>query len=216
MSLARVLIVEDDPFIRSAMTTLLQKSNFEILASVGSSREAMALLKSDKPEVLLVDLDLGPGPNGIDIAHALREDHPTLGVVILTSFSDPRLFVKGNRELPTGTLYLTKSRVNDFNLLYTAILRAKHYPLATTRRSDLHPSELSETQIEILRLVSEGYTTASIATQRGVTEKSIEAAISRIHQILTLPRTKNLNPRIQLTRAYFSLTGKNPPGELND
>lgn len=213
VTLAKVLIIEDDTFLRSTIATVLKKSNFEVVASVGSAREALFSDSEIKPEVLVVDLDLGPGPNGIDIAHTLRQRHTKLGIVMLTSFSDPRLFKKGNRQLPTGTQYFTKSQVEDVSLLMTAILRAKHFPLASVRRSNYQINELSEKQIEIFRLVSEGFTTASIASQRGVSEKSIEAAISRIHQILSLPRAKNLNPRVQLTRAYFSLTGKKNLGE---
>ncbi len=60
-------------------------------------------------------------------------------------------------------------------------------------------------------MVSEGLTTAAIAQARGVTEKTVEAALKRIHTLLDLPREKTLNPRIQLTRAFFELSGKSLP-----
>ena len=212
MALAKVLIVEDDAFTRSALSTILVQKGFDVVGAVDSAEEALILQKSRQPEVVLVDLDLGPGPNGIDIAAALREHNPYLGVVILTSYSDPRLSDKRNRELPRGALYFTKSRMNDVAVLFTAILRVKHLPLTLARRQDYQSIQLTELQIDILRLVSEGLTTSTIAKERGVSEKSVEAAISRIHTVLELPRSKELNPRIQLARAYFALSGKKPPG----
>lgn len=213
VSLAKVLLIEDDAFIRSTLSTLLTQKGFQVVGAVETAEEALILQQLHKPDVLLTDLDLGPGPNGIDIANSLRSRNPNLGIIILTSFSDPRLADTRNQELPRGTLYFTKSRVNDVSVLFTAILRVKHLPLAPARRSDSQISTLTDAQIEILRLVSEGQTTASIAEQRGVTEKSVEALLSRIYSALDLPRNKSLNPRVQLTRAFFTLAGKKPPGE---
>ena len=213
VGLAKVQVVEDDAFTRSTLSTLLAQKGFEVVGVVESADEALILQQLHKPEVLLIDLDLGPGPNGIDIATVLRNHNPNLGIIILTSFSDPRLADTRNQDLPRGTLYFTKSRMNDVSVLFTAILRVKHMPLAAARRTDSKISQLTETQIDILRLVSEGQTTSSIAEQRGVSEKSVEAILARIYAALDLPRNKSLNPRVQMARAYFTLAGKKPPGE---
>lgn len=213
MSLAKVLIVEDDSFIRATLSALLTQKGFGVIGAVDNAEEAVLLQEVHNPDVLLVDLDLGPGPNGIDIAAALRARNPQLGVIILTSFSDPRLADSRSQALPRGTMYFTKSRLNDVSILFTAILRAKHLPLAETRRSDAQRIDLTEAQIEILRLVSEGRTTASIAQERSVSEKSVEAMLGRIHVALGLSRDKSLNPRVQLTRAFLGLTGKNSASE---
>lgn len=213
MALARVLIIEDDAFIRSTLSALLVHQGFDVIGAIETAEEAIILQQLHKPEVLLTDLDLGPGPNGVDIATTLRSRDPNIGVIILTSFSDPRLADIRNQDLPRGALYFTKSRISDVSVLFTAILRVKHLPLAPIRRTDSQVSNLTDTQIEILRLVSEGQTTSTIAENRGVTEKSVEAALSRIYAALDLPRNKSLNPRIQIARAFFTLAGKKPPGE---
>ena len=153
MSLAKVLIVEDDSFIRATLSALLTQKGFGVIGAVDNAEEAVLLQEVHNPDVLLVDLDLGPGPNGIDIASALRVKNPQLGVIILTSFSDPRFADSRSQTLPRGTMYFTKSRLNDVSILFTAILRAKHLPLADTRRSDAQKVDLTEAQIEILRLV---------------------------------------------------------------
>jgi DNA-binding NarL/FixJ family response regulator len=213
MALAKVLIIEDDAFIRSTLSALLVHQGFDVIGAIETAEEAIILQQLHKPEVLLTDLDLGPGPNGIDIATTLRSRDPNIGVIILTSFSDPRLADIRNQDLPRGALYFTKSRLSDVSVLFNAILLVKHLPLTPIRRTDSQVSNLTDTQIEILRLVSEGQTTSTIAENRGVTEKSVEAALSRIYAALDLPRNKSLNPRIQIARAFFTLAGKKPPGE---
>ena len=213
MSLAKVLLVEDDPFIRATMSALIAQKGFTVVGVVDTADAALLSQKMYDPDVVVADLDLGPGPNGIDIATALRRVNPNIGVIILTTFSDPRLADSRNLDLPNGTMYFTKSKINDVSILLTAILQVKHLPLAPNRKKKSDLSILTEAQIEILRLVSEGQTTASIAAQRNVSEKSVEAMLSRIHVTLELPKSKNLNPRVQLTRAFFALAGKKPPGE---
>ena len=210
MSLATVLVIEDDNFIRSTLSALLAHSAFEVVGSVATAQEALLVQQKFNPHVVISDLDLGPGPNGIDIVNSLRRRSPTLGVIMLTSYSDPRLADSKNSPLPKGSLYFTKSQIHDVSILFTAIIQVKHLPLSETRKTLTRDFRLTEPQIDILKLVSEGLTTASIAEARGVSEKSMEAALKRIHTVLELPRDKSLNPRIQLTRAFFELSGKSP------
>ena len=210
MTLAKVLVIEDDLFIRSTLSTLLSNHAFEVVGAVATAQEAILVQQKFNPHVVISDLDLGPGPNGIDIVTALRRHSPTIGVIILTSFTDPRLADVRNSPLPKGTLYFTKSQVHDISILFTAIIQVRHLPFHETRKALSQKFPLTEAQMSIWRRVSEGLTTASIASARGVSEKSIEAALKRIHAVLELPRDKSLNPRVQLTRAFFELSGKSP------
>ena len=210
--MARVVLIEDDLFTRSTLSALLTHRGFEVVGQTESVEEALMLQGLYSPEVALVDLDLGPGPNGIDIATALRRVNPKIGIVILTTFIDPRFTGTSNLPMPKGARFLTKGELSDVSILVTSILQVTRNPLSHARPPSSN-SSLTEGQIEILRLVSEGHTTASIALTRDVSEKSIEATLARIHSSLGLPKTKQLNPRIQLTRAFLSLAGKKPPGE---
>lgn len=213
MALARVILIEDDLFTRSTLAALLTHRGFDVVGQVESPEEALMLQGLYSPEVALVDLDLGPGPNGIDVATALRRVNPNIGIVMLTTFMDPRFTGANNLPLPKGSRFLTKSELSNVSTLVTAILQVMRNPLLHTKQPKSSNAALTDGQIEILRLVSEGHTTASIAFARSVSEKSIEATISRIHSNLGLLKTKQLNPRIQLTRAFLALVGKKPPGE---
>jgi DNA-binding NarL/FixJ family response regulator len=213
MSLAKVLLIEDDLFTRSTLSALLLHRGFEVVGQTDSVEEALLLQSLYFPDVALVDLDLGPGPNGIDVATALRKFNPNIGIVMLTTFLDPRFADLKNLPIPRGAKFLTKSELGDITTLVTAILQVQRHPLSHAKIPGHNSHLLTSGQIEILRLVSEGQTTSSIASARGVTEKSIEATLGRIHSKLGLPKAKSLNPRIQLTRAVLELVGKKPPGE---
>ena len=213
MPLARVILIEDDLFTRSTISALLVHRGFDVVGQADSAEEGLLLQELHLPEVALIDLDLGPGPNGIDIAVALRKADPKIGIVMLTTFQDPRFADARNLPLPQGAKFLTKGELSDVSILVTAILQVQRNPLIAVRHHRKSLPLLTDGQIEILRLVSEGHTTASIALTRGVTEKSIEATLTRIHSNLGLPKEKQLNPRIQLTRAFLALVGRKPPGE---
>ena len=207
MSLAKVLVLEDDHFARITISSLLSYQGFSVVGSVETAEEALTLQSKYLPEVLLADLDLGVGPSGIDVAHRMREFNPLLGVVILTTFTDPRLLDVNTLRPPQGSLFFTKAKLDQVSTLATAILRVKNRPFAAISRKTSDES-MSDAQLQILKMVSEGFTTAKIAELRGVSEKSVEAHLSKIHSLLGLERRKDLNPRVQLTRAYMALTGK--------
>lgn len=212
MNQGRILIVEDDPFLQMTLAQTLESAKFEITAHVGSAAEAIQSAKINQPEIAVLDLDLGPGANGIDLAIALRSLHPRIGLILLTSYSDPRLSDPHAPQLPKGTIFLTKSHVTNLQILTTAILQVKLWPLEVKRKSSLERSHLTQNQIEVLILLAEGLTTAEIATRQGISEKGVEGTISRLQSILGISKDKKFNPRIQLVRAYYALSGKKTPG----
>lgn len=160
-------------------------------------------------EVALLDLDLGPGPSGIDIAYALRDDSPSIGLVFLTSFSDPRLKDPGERPLPVGARFLVKGRLKDAEDLRRVLLDARHSPIRTVR-ADVDPTALTSVQIEVLRLIAAGDSNAQIAAKQSVSEKAIERTVQRISETLGLSDSGG-NRRVLLSRAYAELTGKALP-----
>lgn len=213
MPLGKVIVVEDEAFARSALVTILSSKGFEVVAGCEGAEEALHILRLHRPEVMVVDLDLGPGPNGIDLAHAARGINPRLGIVFLTSYSDPRFADPQNLDIPEGSMYLTKGKLTDVSNLVTSILQVRHLPNLPRRSTHTETATLTDSQVEILHLVSSGLTTAAIAEKLGITEKAIEASLSKIHKTLGLTRNPKFNPRIQLTRAFFALSGKRNQGE---
>ena len=212
MALASVLLVEDDVFTRSTLSAALVGANFEVKAQVGKASDAIDAVKRFSIDVAIIDLDLGAGATGIDIAIALREQNPVIGIIILTSYTDPRVMNPHSRVLPRGSKFLTKSNLTDFAPLVRTILELKALPLSGRTEKRTEKVDFTANQLIVLQSVAEGLTTKEIASRTGVSEKAVEGTISRLHSMLNLPKDSSSNPRVQLARAYFALSGKKPPG----
>ena len=212
VALASVLLVEDDVFTRSTLSAALVGANFEVKAQVGKASDAIDAVKRFSIDVAIIDLDLGAGATGIDIAIALREHNPIIGIIILTSYTDPRVMNPHSRVLPKGSKFLTKSNLTDFAPLVRTILELKALPLSGKTEKRSEKVDFTANQLIVLQSVAEGLTTKEIASRTGVSEKAVEGTISRLHSMLDLQKDSSSNPRVQLARAYFALSGKKPPG----
>ena len=171
----------------------------------------MELAEELSPLVAVIDLDLGTGPSGIDVARALRRRFPTIGICILTSYRDPRLAGMGLPSLPVGSMYVCKADITDVSSLIHTIEVLERAPL--TRRSldamtSGPTSELTDVQVDVLLAVGAGVTTAKIAEQRGVTQSAVEQTIARICERLDIPKNASLNQRVQLVQALNRLRGQ--------
>jgi two-component system invasion response regulator UvrY len=212
MRLADVILIDDDQFVRTALSAGLTAYGINTLNTFGNASEAVGYIKSHKVDVAVVDLDLGPGPDGIDICRLLRETQPNIGLVMLTSFSDPRIWQPDAAPLPRGCRFVTKSNLSDFSKLVTEVLSARKTPNEKINYNIKRDDLLTSAQLEVLKMVAMGMSSNEIAAQRDVSVKAIEGMISKIYQEMELNRDKSLNPRVQLARAYMKLSGKTPPG----
>ena len=176
-----------------------------VVAACADADEALAAADRVVFNVLLTDLDLGTG-----LAHALRRQQPDLGVVVLTSYRDPRLVGSKLAQLPDGAEYVLKHTVSDLatlvEMMDRAVARMASAGRAPAGRS-VTPPQLTDAQTEILRLVALGFTNAEIARARSVTEASVERTINRIAHRLGIAGDRTRNPRVQMTRAYYTLSG---------
>lgn len=204
----RVLILEDDAWTRSVLQTALAANAFEVVAAVGTAREAMAVASETAVNVALLDLDLGDGPTGVDVAIALGRRYPELAIILLTSYEDMRLFKSALPKLPESVHVARKNEVGDVDQLVNLVRSASQQP----SRRDGRISELTDPQIETLRLVAAGLTNAQIARERFVSEKAIEHAIARLARQLEIPQESSQNSRVLLTRAYFKMIGHRGAG----
>ena len=201
----RCLVVDDDDFTRVTLQAALQSEGFEVAGSVGSAEDAIRFIRSNVVDVATLDLDLGPGPTGIDVAFGIRRLRPSVGIVLLTSFSDPRLLASSARELPEGATYVVKQSLADIGFLSEAIRGSVVAKPAESPTAAEIP--LSDAQIETLRLLAYGLTNDQIAQTRYVSRKSVEQTIRRIADVLGVGKDGGNNLRVALAREYFRLTG---------
>lgn len=207
----RLILVEDDAFTRATLGDALVLQGFDVKARVATAAEALSAQAEYAPHVALLDLDLGIGPTGIDIAIALRDKNPQIGIVFLTTYKDPRLIESNLPGLPEGAIYLNKLEMNSTSAIAVQISSAIFKPLARrsflwSRNSPL--SALSTLQIEIMKEIAHGSSTTEIARARGVSEQAIDKSISRISKHLGIPKSTDTNQRVQIVRAYFENKGQ--------
>lgn len=201
-----ILVVEDDPFTLSMLTGIISTSEF-IAHGERSASRALSFAKDHEPAAVVLDLDLGKGPTGIDLAAALRKSFPRVGLTMLTSYEDPRLLRPNLPDIPNGTQYLVKQKISEQSLLIAAIKNSIS-TISLTEIENVRLNEFSDIQIETLRLVAQGLSNAEIAKVRYVSEKTVEQTISRLAKQLQIPVSPSVNQRVQLARTYFSKTGQ--------
>ena len=210
MDRIRVMLVEDDNFTRSLIAGALQIQGIDVVCETASVGPAMKMSEELKPHVAILDLDLGAGPSGIDLALGLRRRRPSIGIVLLTTFEDPRLLGPNLPTPPQGTVYLVKKNVGEISVLYKAIQKSLSF-VANEEKTELNKMygmiEVTDSQLETMRLVAKGLSNSEIAKQRGVAEKSVEQTISRLASKLNLPSGQEVNQRVQISKLFYKMTG---------
>ena len=213
----KILVVEDDAFTRTTLCNALRLHRLTVVGEAPSPAIAMGMINKLSPDVVLIDLDLGKGPTGIDLAHAIRSAKPSTGIVFLTSYDDPRFHRPNLPALPPGSEYLVKRSVSDIEQITKAIIRAVNTGDTLQKKTRIRSSsigvqfsELSDIQVETIRLVSLGMTNAEIAKTRFITEKSVEQTINRVAKILSLAKDSTQNQRVHIARIFFRMSDSHP------
>jgi len=203
----RLLLLEDEDLLRLTLATALPDESMEVVGAYGDAKSAIAAGTETAFDVLVTDLDLsqGQGPNGIVVANVLRRTKPEIGVVLLTSYADPRLVGTKLDQLPERTEYVRKHAIRDIDTLRAAIRRAA---LGANQPEALAiEANLTDTQVETMRLVAQGLSNAEIARQRVVTEGAVEVSLRRIARNLGYSNDSTQNIRALIVRAYFEMAG---------
>ena len=115
------MLIEDDELTRKTVKDALVSQGVEIAFDTPLVSEAITFAKKYRPEVAVIDYNLGNGPNGIDLAKSLRGIDPRIGIVLLTAFLNPTQLPTQISKLPKGSRYLIKHSVSDISILIKEI-----------------------------------------------------------------------------------------------
>lgn len=213
-----VLVVEDDALLRELLASALERFDF-VVETAASSADARRAFERGDHDALVVDIELGAGPNGFDLADALLAKSPHTAVVFLTNLPDPRFADRDPTGLPAGVAYLRKSKLVDVDTLVAALDRALRGLSVGEFRHDQDPARpmasLTRKQISVLRLMSMGRSNAQIAQERGVSVKAVEDTISRACQALGVSSSDG-NSRVTAVRRFLEQTGSPSPAPDED
>jgi len=215
----RVLVVVDDGFELSTLVPALRLHEMDIIGEARSENVALNLLQRLQPDVVLLDMHIA-GISAIKIAINLRKSKPDVGIVILESCSDVRLLGERNIDIPSGTKVILKKSATDLLVLCSAIRESKVAADENQKVAWINGSvsieekslcgllvQLTDVQVQTLRLVADGATNAQIGRLRYVSEKAVEQIISRVAQEFNIQPDRNKNQRIQLVNEYYKWLG---------
>ena len=150
------------------------------------------------------DLDLGHGPDGADLLTKVFKERPWTGMVIMTAHASPELAINDASRIPDPTVYIVKSQLQSMQYLVSAL--EESISKTGNFQSSVIASEekitITSSQAEILRMIADGLSNASIAEARGITLRAAEALIQRTFAALGVNGDPSVNPRVVAVRMW--------------
>jgi DNA-binding NarL/FixJ family response regulator len=198
---ARVVIADDYPLVREGLLELLEaEPAIEVVGCAESAIQVQDLVRTTDPQMIVLDLSLG-ADDGAELARRLLRERPKLKIVVLTMHDELLL---ADRLLEMGVMaYVTKNRACDELLLAVrTVLRGEIYVtaeqrerLATrvkVRKSSTPETLLSSRELEILRLLASGNSSAAIAAALSISIKTVHSHRRNIGAKLGIRRAREL------------------------
>jgi DNA-binding NarL/FixJ family response regulator len=190
----RLVIVDDHEMVREGLRAILGADpDFEIVGESGSADALGQLVERSHPDVVLLDARL-PGVSGPEACRRLSESHPDVRVIIVTTYSDEDLV---DESISAGAKGFVVKDIERFALKQAirAVHRGEGFiaPSVTGRILDRMRSHkaasrdrprLGDSQVEILRLVAEGFSNREIATRVHLSENTVKSHLQEIFQRL--------------------------------
>jgi DNA-binding NarL/FixJ family response regulator len=191
----RVLLADDQRLVRESLGTLLDLlGGIELVASASDGEEALVMTERHRPQVVLMDLRM-PRLDGIEATRRLRERHPEVGVISLTTYADDESVLGALRAGARG--YLTKDASGED--IRAAILAVAAGDAALDPAIQLHvvsalasagsvgepltaalPDDLTPREAEVLALIAEGMSNAEIAERLFVSPTTVKSHINHL------------------------------------
>jgi DNA-binding NarL/FixJ family response regulator len=186
MAVIRVLIVDDHPLVRSALTQLVGGADeMTVVGTAADGNAAVTAALELGPDVVLMDLEM-PGTDGIEATTALRAAASEARVVVLTTFSDRERILGA---LDAGAVgYLLKDADHEEIIRGIRAAALGDVPLApraaremlTDRTRPRAGPDLSVRELEVLKLVARGLPNKLIARELEISEKTVKAHLTRV------------------------------------
>ena len=190
----RVMITDDHLIVREGLRLILETADdIEVVGEAVDGAECLELVSKLNPQVILMDLQM-PRMDGITAIEHLRKDHPQIAIVILTTYNEDDLMIRGLQSGARGYLLKDSSRESLLDTIHAAakgetllkpeILarvlapQAQGKPAVTTSTD----STLTERELEVLLSASRGERNKEIAYKLGITERTVKAHLQSIYQ----------------------------------
>jgi two-component system response regulator NreC len=202
MNMIRVALCDDHAVVRSGLARIVDdEEDLRVVGEAGTAEAAIALARAEQPDVFVMDLGL-PGPSGIEATRSVREVSPQTAVLVLTVHDDVAYLRKAFGAGASG--YLVKDAADvELVAAIRQVASGEQYvhprlgaallsPSASGRLVGPYGDELSEREVEVLRLVTLGHTNAEIAAELYVSVRTVETHRAHLQQKLGLKARADL------------------------
>ena len=212
MEKTRLLVVDDEALFRELLCrTLSTEPGLEVVGLAGDGETAVQLARQDKPDVVIMDIELPGKLDGIEASLQIKKERPKIGIVILSAHSERRYVTSLPLENIQGWAYLLKQTAPDLATVVRAIegSKAGMVVLDPMVVAGLRPRQgsavarLNPRHQEVLELLAQGYSNAAIAHLLKLSRKSVETYINAIYQELHLSHEQDIHARVKATLIYL-------------
>jgi DNA-binding NarL/FixJ family response regulator len=194
----RVVVADDSTLLREGVVRLLEEAGLEVVGQAADGEELLRKVRAHKPDVAIVDVRMPPThtDEGLRAAREIRAELPGVSVLVLSQYVEVAYARELLAESAEGLGYLLKDRVADVSALTEAVRRVGAGGSALDpevvsqmlgrRRQEDPLEELTPREREVLGLMAEGRSNASIAAELVVTERAVEKHVTGIFSKLGL------------------------------
>ena len=180
--LIRIFTVDDHPLLRKGIAALVNaEPDMKLIAEAANGEEAIAAFRSHRPDVTLMDLQM-PTVDGLEAITRIRDEFPDARIVVLTTYTGDAQVLRALRA--GARAYILKGHVHK-ELLET--IRAVHAgqkrippDIAAELAEHAMDDELTEREIDVLKLVAAGNANKQIADQLSIGEATVKSHVSNI------------------------------------
>jgi NarL family two-component system response regulator YdfI len=188
------MVVDDHLIVREGLRLILETADvIEVAGEASDGAECLALVPECRPDVILMDLQM-PRMDGITAIEYLRRDHPDIAIVILTTYNEDDLMIRGLQAGARGYLLKDTSREVLLNTIQAAargetLLKPEILARVLSAHAAPAPapapqtgSTLTERELEVLQSAARGDRNKEIAYKLGITERTVKAHLASIYQ----------------------------------
>ena len=218
----RVVFAEDNYLVREGTAALLSTvEDIELVAAVPDLDSLLQAVSEHHPDAVLTDIRMPPNhaTEGIEAAHRIRDEHPGVGVLVLSQFAEEDYAYELLKDGAAGLGYLLKERVADVDELARAleevskggsVLDPKVVEALVSRRNRAARSpltQLTDREREVLEQMAQGKNNSSIAKALFLTERAVEKHINSLFHKLGLSEETEVHRRVMAVLAFLREEG---------
>jgi DNA-binding NarL/FixJ family response regulator len=209
------VVGEDQPIVREGIVHVLQDGGFDVVGTAGDARELLGKVRAYHPDVVVTDIQMPPEgtDDGLRAAVAIHALKPRVGVLVLSQFLEDRYVFDLIADDAQGVGYLLKEKVGDLRNFTDAVRRVAEggsaldsdviARLVGRKRRKSPIDELTKREREVLSLIAEGRSNASVAGELVVTVAAVERHVTNIFDKLGLRQSPERHRRVMAVLRYL-------------